>query len=60
MRLHLLQGIVMFHQNRREEAQHLLERAEKELQSLKVDDVSLCALVELGNNCLSYFILQRY
>lgn len=48
MRLHLLQAIVMYHQNRREEALHLLQRAEDELKVLKVDDGKLMALVELG------------
>ncbi|KAJ4443419.1 hypothetical protein ANN_05087 [Periplaneta americana] len=48
MRLHLLQAIVSFHQNKRQEASKLLERANMELSSLKVDDHSLSTLIELG------------
>lgn len=48
MRLHLLQGIVAYHQNRRAEAKRLLEKAEVELNSLKVDDSALASLMELG------------
>ncbi|KAI8440727.1 hypothetical protein MSG28_009067 [Choristoneura fumiferana] len=36
LRLYLLQGIVCFHQNKREEARHLLDKAEAELNSLRV------------------------
>lgn len=48
MRLHLLQGIVSFHQNKRDEARRLLEKAESELNSLRVDDGAVSALMELG------------
>jgi hypothetical protein len=48
MRLHLLQAIVLFHQNRRQEASKLLARADSELSSLKLDDCSLSTLMELG------------
>lgn len=48
MRLHLLQAIVLYHQNKREEASNLLKVAENELKELKVDDNSIVALVELG------------
>jgi hypothetical protein len=48
MRLHLLQAVVLFHQNKRQEASQLLARAESELSSLKVDDYSLSTLMELG------------
>ncbi|XP_047998416.1 NEDD8 ultimate buster 1-like [Leguminivora glycinivorella] len=48
MRLHLLQGIVSFHQNKRDEARRLLEKAETELNSLRVDDGAVSALMELG------------
>ncbi|XP_063537785.1 NEDD8 ultimate buster 1-like [Cydia strobilella] len=48
MRLHLLQGIVSFHQNKRDEARRLLEKAETELNSLRVDDGAVTALMELG------------
>lgn len=36
MRLHLLQGIVAYHQNKRAEAKMLLEKAENELNELRV------------------------
>jgi hypothetical protein len=48
MRLHLLQAIVLFHQNKRQEASKLLARADFELSALKVDDHSLSTLMELG------------
>jgi len=48
MRLHLLQAIVLFHQNKRQEASKLLARADSELSALKVDDHSLSTLMELG------------
>ncbi|XP_066999509.1 NEDD8 ultimate buster 1 isoform X2 [Anabrus simplex] len=48
MRLHLLQAIVLFHQNKRKAAAELLDRAERELHKLKVDDSSLGTLMELG------------
>ncbi|XP_036318039.1 NEDD8 ultimate buster 1-like [Rhagoletis pomonella] len=48
MRLHLLQGVVFFHQNRRNEAYERLEVAAAELRELKVDDASVMTLVEMG------------
>ncbi|KAM3956339.1 LOW QUALITY PROTEIN: NEDD8 ultimate buster 1 [Aphomia sociella] len=48
MRLYLLQGIVAYHQNKRVEAKQLLDKAESELNMLRVDEASVCALVELG------------
>ncbi|XP_063704634.1 NEDD8 ultimate buster 1 [Culicoides brevitarsis] len=48
MRLHLLQAILMFHQNRRGEAQAMLRMAESELLQLKVDDAALQSLIEMG------------
>ncbi|XP_072945520.1 NEDD8 ultimate buster 1 [Epargyreus clarus] len=48
MRLYLLQGIVAYHQNKRTEARRLLEKAEVELNALKVDENAVTALVELG------------
>lgn len=48
MRLHLLQGVVLYHQNKREEAKRLFERASNELKALKIDDASLSTLIELG------------
>ncbi|XP_022906282.2 NEDD8 ultimate buster 1-like [Onthophagus taurus] len=48
MRLHLMQAIVLYHQNKRTEAKQLLIRVEGELNKLKVDENSLLMLVELG------------
>lgn len=48
MRLHLLQGIVAYHQNKRSDAKRLLERAENELNSLRVDEGTVTSLMELG------------
>lgn len=48
MRLYLLQGIVAYHQNKRTDARELLLQAELELNSLRVDESSVSALVELG------------
>jgi hypothetical protein len=64
MRLHLLQAVVLFHQNRRQEASKLLARADSELSLLKVDDCSLSTLMELGVyihlwNSLLFFLLYR-
>lgn len=52
MRLHLLQAIVLFHQNRRLEAQNVLLLAETELNQLKISDDSVMALVDMGKWCL--------
>ncbi len=48
MRLHLLQSIVLFHQNRRLEAQNTLLLAETELSQLKISDASVNMLVDMG------------
>ncbi|KAG5898600.1 hypothetical protein JTB14_020976 [Gonioctena quinquepunctata] len=48
MRLHLLQAIVLYHQNKRSEALTLLQKVENEIKNLKVDEESLIVLVELG------------
>lgn len=48
MRLHLLQGIVLFHKNKRSEALEMLRKAEAELKFLKVDEGKLMSLTELG------------
>ncbi|KAI5739290.1 hypothetical protein M8J77_017364 [Diaphorina citri] len=48
MRLHLLQGIVAYHQSKIPECIALLDRAESELKALKIDDTSLSTLIELG------------
>lgn len=48
MRLQLLQGIILFHQNRRYEAHARLEAAGRTLDQLKVDPAQLAALVKMG------------
>lgn len=48
MRLHLLQAIVLFHQNRRSESQNMLVLAESELNQLKISDESVTMLVDMG------------
>lgn len=48
MRLHLLQAVLMFHQNRRPEARLLLSKAESEMAALKVSQASIDMLVEMG------------
>ncbi|KAK9728684.1 UBA/TS-N domain [Popillia japonica] len=48
MRLHLLQAIVFYHQNKRQEARNLLLKVSSELSNLKVNEQSLQNLVELG------------
>lgn len=47
-RLHLMKGILYFHQNRRQEANLLMENAEREIQGLKVDETSVNMLIEMG------------
>ncbi|CRL04040.1 CLUMA_CG017156, isoform A [Clunio marinus] len=47
-RLHLMQGVLLFHQNRREEAKAMMEVAEREIEELKVDETSVTMLVEMG------------
>lgn len=48
VRLHLLQAIVLYHQNKINQAKDLLKRAEEELNCLKVDDNHLSHLMEIG------------
>lgn len=48
MRLHLLQAIVLYHQNRRSEAQNTLVLAESEMIQLKISDESVTMLVDMG------------
>lgn len=48
MRLHLLQAVVLYHQNKREESLSMLRNVDLELRGLKVDPDSITALVELG------------
>lgn len=47
-RLHLMKGILLFHQNRRAEAAMLIEMAERDIQQLKVDDQSVNLLIDMG------------
>lgn len=48
MRLHLMQGIVNYHQNSRDEARIKFNEVLLELQTLKIDENSLKTLVEMG------------
>ncbi|CAO1386877.1 unnamed protein product [Diamesa serratosioi] len=48
MRLHLLQGVLCFHLNRRNESISMLSVAERELNALKVDESMLNILIEMG------------
>lgn len=48
MRLHLLQGVLCFHLNRRNESTAMLSVAERELNALKVDESMLSILMEMG------------
>lgn len=48
LRLHLLQAIVLYHQGKLDAAKNLFDKVEKELKELKVDEVKLCNLVEVG------------
>lgn len=47
-RLHLLQAVVLYHQNKRSESLVLLKAVQQELLKLKVDENSITALIELG------------
>lgn len=47
-RLHLMFGILYFHQNRRNEAKVMFDIAEREIQELKVDEVSVAMLMDMG------------
>ncbi|KAM8704503.1 hypothetical protein ACLKA7_009019 [Drosophila subpalustris] len=48
MRLQLLQGVILFHQNRRDEALQRLQIAGNSLAELKVDADQLSLLIEMG------------
>lgn len=48
MRLHLMQGIVAYHQNKRDDARVKFNEVQLELQRLKIDDDSLQSLIEMG------------
>lgn len=50
MRLHLLQAILNFHQNRRNEAYSLLSTTELEWQQLQISDSLLMTLIGMGEN----------
>lgn len=47
-RLHLMKGIVFFHQNRHQEAAKLMDMAERAIKELKVEDKSVDLLIEMG------------
>ncbi|XP_076255328.1 NEDD8 ultimate buster 1-like [Rhynchophorus ferrugineus] len=47
-RLHLLQAVLLYHQNKRSESLSLLKTVQTELLKLKVNENSILALVELG------------
>lgn len=49
MRLHLLQAVLLYHQNRRNEALRMFQVTENELNSLKIEENSIVHLLELGN-----------
>lgn len=55
MRLHLLQAVLEFHRNKRNEARRLFNLAEVELCSLKIDETSVNTLVEMGKINCTYF-----
>lgn len=55
LRLHLLQAVILFHQQRPTEAATLLLRAENELSSLRICETTLGALVEMG--CVDLLLL---
>ena len=48
LRLHLLQGVVAFHQGKTLEATRLLQQAKEELERLTLDDNDLSQLANLG------------
>ncbi|XP_045479093.1 NEDD8 ultimate buster 1-like isoform X2 [Harmonia axyridis] len=48
MRLHLLQAVIFYHQNKRNEALRMFQVTESELKNLKIDETSVLHLLELG------------
>ncbi|XP_044749963.1 NEDD8 ultimate buster 1-like [Coccinella septempunctata] len=48
MRLHLLQAVLLYHQNKRNEALRMFHVTEHELNGLKIDEHSIVHLLELG------------
>ena len=57
VRLHLMQAILYFHQNRRIEAVDLLSKVEAEMSTLRVNEESVKALEEMGE--FQMFILLK-
>lgn len=49
MRMHLLQAILNFHKNQRNQAFELLSTADLEWQQLQINDGLVDSLVEMGN-----------
>lgn len=47
-RLQLMKGVLYFHQNRRLEAQSMMNLAEQSIQALKVNEASMELLIEMG------------
>lgn len=47
-RLHLMYFILYFHQNRRQEAQMMMEIAEREIQELRVNEADVILMMEMG------------
>lgn len=58
MRMHLLKGILNFHQNQRNIAYELLSTAEVEWQQLQVSEQLVEMLMEMGN--LLYYYVRNY
>lgn len=59
LRLKLLQGILYFHQNRRQESSLFLSCAERELLELKVDAEKVETLLQMGYNANESIIALR-
>ena len=49
LRLHLLQGVVAFHQGRSLDANRILNQAKNELVKLSINDDDLSQLINLGS-----------
>lgn len=59
LRLKLLQGILYFHLNRRQESSLFLSCAERELSELKVDEEKVTTLLQMGYNANESIIALR-
>lgn len=59
LRLKLLQGILYFHLNRRQESLLFLSYAERDLSELKVDEDKIAALLQMGYNTNESIIALR-